>query len=86
MFVCSSEKENLTEIINSVKKHSVLTVGEMKGFLKSGGVINFLMEAKKVRFEINITAAKRAKLELRSKLLRLAKRVVKEKSSDEVKN
>jgi len=86
LFVCPSEKENLTEIINSVKKHSVLTVGEMQDFLEAGGIINFVIEEKKVRFEINVAAAEQAKLEIRSKLLRLAKRVVKEKSSDEVKN
>ena len=35
------------------------------------------MHKKKVRFEINLTAAKRAKLEIRSQLLRLAKKVIK---------
>jgi hypothetical protein len=80
LFICSSEKEKLKEIINSVKDHPVLTVGDVKGFLETGGVVNFLMEEKKVRFEINLAAAKRAKLRIRSKLLRLAKRVVEEKS------
>jgi hypothetical protein len=34
------------------------------------------MEDKKVRFEINTASAERSKLQIRSKLLRLAKRVV----------
>jgi len=85
LFVCRSQKEQLTKIINLVKDHSVLTVGDMKAFLESGGIINFLMEDKKVRFEFNITAAKRNKLTISSKLLRLAKRVVKEKSSEQEK-
>jgi len=83
LFICSSEKKNLSEIINSVKNHSVLTVGDTKGFLESGGVVNFIMEEKKIRFEINLTAARQAKLKIRSRLLRLAKRVVDEKSSGE---
>jgi hypothetical protein len=78
LFICSSEKEELKETINSVKNHSVLTVGETQGFLEAGGVINFLMEEEKVRFEINLAAARRAKLKISSKLLRLAKRVVEE--------
>jgi len=78
LFVCSSEQEYFKEIINSVKDSSVLTVGEAEGFLKAGGIINFLMEEKKIRFEVNIVAARQAELEIRSKLLRLAKRVVKE--------
>jgi len=86
LFICRSEKQNLTETINLVKDHSVLTVGDMEGFLESGGIIRFVMEEKKVRFEINVTAAKRAKLKIRSQLLRLAKRVVEEKPSDEAKS
>ena len=83
MFICSSEKESFEEIIETLEGSSVLTVQETAGFLESGGIINFLMEDKKVRFEINITAADRAGLKIRSKLLRLAKRTVEKKSSDE---
>ena len=78
LFICSSEQKYLKEIINSVKDHSVLMVGEVKDFLEYGGIINFLTEERKIRFEVNIVAAKQAELEIRSKLLRLAKRVVKE--------
>ena len=76
LFICSSEEKSIKEIINLVKDHSVLTIGDMQGFLESGGIINFIMEEKKIRFEINMTAAKRAKLKIRSQLLLLAKRVV----------
>ncbi len=86
LFICRSEKQNLTETINLVKDYSVLTVADSEGFLESGGIINFLMEEKKVRFEINVIAAKRAKLKIRSKLLRLAKRIVEEKPADEAKS
>jgi len=86
LFICSSEKENFEEIIETLEGSSVLTVEETAGFLESGGIINFIMEEKKVRFEINVTATKRAKLKIRSQLLRLAKRVVEEKPSDEAKS
>ncbi len=79
IFICSSEKENLTDVINLVDKHGVLTVGETPGMLKSGGMINFVVEENKVRFEINLTTAKNNKLKIRSQLLRLAKKVVEEK-------
>ncbi len=72
--------KDLSQIIKALKGSPVLTVGETAGFLESGGIINFLMEDKKVRFEINVTAAKKNKLKISSKLLRLAKRVVEEKS------
>lgn len=84
--ICDSVPiENSSQIIKALKGSPVLTVGETDGFLEYGGIINFLMEDKKVRFEINVTAAKKSKLKISSKLLRLAKRVVKEKSPQQEK-
>jgi hypothetical protein len=80
LFICSSETDNLANIINIVKNKNILTVGETKDFLKAGGIINFLLEDNKVRFEINLLAAKEAKLTIRSQLLRLAQKVIDEKT------
>jgi len=86
LFICRSEEKKLKETISLVKENSILTVGDMQDFLEAGGIINFVMEDQKVRFEINVTAAKRAKLKIRSQLLRLAKRLVEEKPSGEAKS
>lgn len=80
LFICSSEEDHLKEIINLVSGYGVLTVGESSNMLKSGGVINFLVEENKVRFEINLKTAKQEKLKIRSQLLRLATEVIDEKS------
>jgi hypothetical protein len=66
------------EIIKALRDSPVLTVGEEDDFLESGGMINFLMEDKKVRFEISAVAAKKGKLKISSQLLRLAKKVIEE--------
>jgi YfiR/HmsC-like len=76
LFVCSSEKEKLKETLDLVKDRSILTVADMQGFLETGGIVNFILEENKVGFEINVAAAKQAKLEIRSNLLRLARRIV----------
>lgn len=76
LFICSSEKEKLKETMDLLKDRSVLTVADMHGFLEAGGIVNFVIEENKVGFEINVAAAKQAKLEIRSNLLRLAKRIV----------
>jgi hypothetical protein len=86
LFVCRSEKEQLKEIINLVQGHRVLTVGDMNGFLESGGMVNFIIEDTRICFEINNTVAKQAKLNIRSKLLRLAKRVIEEDGSKGAKD
>lgn len=81
LFICSSEKENLKETLDLLKGYSVLTVADMPGFLEAGGIVNFIIEENKIGFEINTAAAKQANLEIRSNLLRLAKRVVEKNSA-----
>jgi hypothetical protein len=50
----------------------VLTVGESTDFIRSGGMIRFTENARRIRFEINPDAAERVSLRLSSRLLRLA--------------
>jgi hypothetical protein len=76
LFISRSERDQTAQILLAVKDSPVLTVGDSPGFLEQGGVINFLLEGTKVRFEINNEAAVRARLTISSKLLQLARRVV----------
>ena len=76
LFVSRSEEERLTEILAAVRGAPVLTVGDMEGFLEKGGIINFILQGSKVRFEINQESAELAGIKISSKLLRLATRVV----------
>jgi hypothetical protein len=76
LFICSSEKNNLVDILTLVKDHNILTVGETPKMLEKNGIINFVLEENKVRFEINLIAARESKLVIRSQLLRLAKNVI----------
>ena len=72
-FISSSEKARFRLLLDFLKGSSVLTVGDTEGFAEMGGVINFTMEEDHVRFEINVDAAKRARLNISAKLLGLAK-------------
>ena len=72
LFVSSSEKDNLAKIVGSLQKASVLTVSDTDGFIKAGGMINFTLEGAKIRFEISDEAAKKAGLQVSSKLLSLS--------------
>ena len=75
VFICSSEKSRLPEILGQLKDARVLTVSEVDGFAERGGMINFISERNKVRFEINTDAAKRTGLTISSELLKLARLV-----------
>src|SRR5213078_1103957 len=72
LFISSSERRRLPDILKAVSGASVLTVSETDRFIQAGGMINFFMEGNKVRFEINNEPAKRAGLRISSKLLNLA--------------
>jgi hypothetical protein len=76
LFVCPSEKAFLGRILPAVSTAGMLTVADTDGFLAAGGVINFVIKDKKVRFEINLAAGTREKLQIRSSLLRLAIRII----------
>jgi hypothetical protein len=77
VYISSSERKSITEIFSNLKGSSVLTVGEMAQFAARGGMIQFSLEEKQVRFEINVDAASRAELKISSRLLMLA-RIVKD--------
>lgn len=73
LFVPASEDPHLDEIFNQVADRPILTVGESAKFPWSGGIIRFLIDDNKVRFEISPEAATRAGLHISSKLMSLAR-------------
>jgi len=73
LYVSSSEMPHLGEAIQLLKGVPVLTIGETPGFAKNGGIINLILEDNKVRFEVNVQAAKEADLNISSRLLALAR-------------
>jgi YfiR/HmsC-like len=50
----------------------VLTVSDVVGFTRNGGIIELFVEKNRLRFKVNIDAARRAGLQVRSDLLQLA--------------
>jgi hypothetical protein len=72
IFIGTSEERRLGELIRALEGKSVLTIGETGQFAHRGGIIGFRIEDNKVRFDVNIQAAERARLVLSSQLLKLA--------------
>ena len=72
IFVSKSEQGNLNAILDALGTTGVLTVGDAEGFAKDGGVIGFVIEGDRVRFDINTGAARRAGLRIDLRLLKLA--------------
>jgi len=74
LFIGASQKAHLPEILAGLRGASVLTVGETDRFTESGGMINFIRQGNKIRFQINEATAKSVGLKISSKLLNLAVR------------
>jgi uncharacterized protein DUF4154 len=79
VYISSSERKSIVQILSTLKGSSILTVGEMDQFAARGGMIQFSLEEKQVRFEINLDAASQADLKISSRLLVLA-RIVKDQN------
>jgi hypothetical protein len=73
LFIGASEAVHLEEVLHSLKGQPILTIGETPGFARRGCIINLIVEDNKVRFEVNLDAAKQADLNISSRLLALAK-------------
>lgn len=73
LFIAPSENHRLPQILAAVKGTNILTVGEAPRFTALGGVIRLYLEEGQVRFEINLDAVKRTKLQVNAELLQLAK-------------
>ncbi len=61
------------QVIERLRGLPVLTVGDIGGFAARSGCVNFYIESNKIRFEINLEAAKQQQLRISAKLLALAK-------------
>ena len=70
LFISRSESERLDQIVADLKYRKILIVTDAEG--GAGGVmIRFINEGNKIRFKIDVRAAKAANLTISSKLLRL---------------
>ena len=73
VFVSASETAHLDEILHLIKNMPILTIGETPSFAQRGGIINFIVVDDKIRFEVNVEAAKQADISISSRLLALAR-------------
>lgn len=73
LFIGQSETEDIGRIIGQMGEWPVLTVMDRPGMAQRGIIINMVLENRRVGFEINTTAAAKARLVISSKVLKLAR-------------
>jgi hypothetical protein len=72
LFISSSEAKRLNKIIEALDKSAILTVSDIPRFSQRRGMIEFVLEENRIRFEVNLIATQRAGLTLSSELLKVA--------------
>ena len=75
VFIAASERR-LGEIVGRLANRPVLTVSDGASVADQGAVIGLTMNDNRVRFEVNLIAARRAGLKLSSQLLKVAIRLI----------
>ena len=74
LFVSSSEGSRTHEWAPRLEGLPILIVGdEIPEFARRGATINFIIEDNKVKFEVNVDAARHARLNISAKLLNVAR-------------
>jgi hypothetical protein len=68
----AGRKQTETAITMIKGRSGILTVGESDGFIELGGMIRFVQDRNRVRFQVNQDVAESEGLVISSKLLRLA--------------
>jgi hypothetical protein len=72
LFISASEQDAVAELLQKTAQMHVLTVSDIDGFARHGGIIGFVVTEDKVRLEINLSAARQAGLTISAKLLEIA--------------
>lgn len=75
LFISSSERRRIHSLLEAVRGFPVLTVGDTEGYAQEGVMVNFYIEARKVKFEINLASIRQSRITVSSQLLKLGRMV-----------
>jgi len=76
LYISASETSRLGQILEATRHSGTLTVSDIPHFVERGGIIGFVKQQDRIRFEVNRSAAEDSHLTLSSELLKVALRVM----------
>ena len=76
VFLPGANTDRIDQAIRMTMQRPVLTVGESPDFLRRGGIIAFVVDGGRVRFDVNLMMAEARGLSLSSRLLQVARAIV----------
>ena len=72
LFIDTTQQDHIEELLQAVAGKPTLTVSDLPGFLSRGGMIQFQLVEKRVRFSVNLEAVTHVHLTISSELLKVA--------------
>ena len=72
LYISDSRKRNFKEILKLTESDVILTVSDIDGFVRAGGMIEFVRVRNKIKFEINVSQSNKSNIKYRSQLLEVA--------------
>ena len=72
-YVSGTTSTQTAKVLAGLRDTPVLTISDLAGFTQMGGIAKFFFEHGRLRFDIQLAAAKRVRLNISSKLLTLAR-------------
>jgi hypothetical protein len=61
------------KVVAGLRDAPVLTISDLKGFTELGGIAQFFFEHGQLRFDVQLASARRARLQISSRLLTMAR-------------
>lgn len=71
--VGAEDRHQVAALLERSRRQPILTIGDLEGFSREGGVTELFLQDGKVRFEINLAAARQNRLKFSSQLLKVAR-------------
>ena len=76
LFISKSVGPRYAQVLTRLRNTPVLTVGENEGFARHGGMIGLALSDGTIQFDVNAEAVRQAGLQLSSKVLAVARQVL----------
>ncbi len=76
VFLAGATVPSVGRMLEALDGWEILTVSDQPGFVDRGGMVGFIRQGEKIRFEVNLDRALAAGLRISAEVLRLAVRVL----------
>ncbi len=76
LYIDNEDRSDMAAIVAATAGTSAITVSDMPGFLGEGGNVALVVENKRAAFDVNLTAAEQSGVRISSRLLQVARAVL----------